>query len=78
MDYKKLVKDIENGEVDLRGLTLYVDNDYAWWGAAHNSDLSDDELLAKQEALQDKYGRSNGKMDFYEILEGLGIPCKPC
>lgn len=78
MDYKKLAKDIENGEVDLKGLTLYVDKDYAWWGAVYDSTLSDEEVETKEEYLRTQYGRSDGKEDFYDILEAMGIPCEPC
>jgi hypothetical protein len=78
MDYKQIAEDIRSGDDELEGMYLEVDKHTAWW--AHNGEveLTDEEIEAKVEYLDKKYGRSNGLKDFYLLLYALGIDSEEC
>lgn len=76
MNYKKLIKDINNGTIDPKSFTLVVDNDDGWL----RDELHEDWELAeeREEVLKDTYGRSGGYNDLLEILEVMGINAERC
>jgi len=76
MNYKKLIKDINNGTIDPKSFTLVVDNDYGWL----RDELHEDWGLSeeREEVLKDTYGEPEGYNDLVEILKAVGINAERC
>ena len=76
MNYKKLIKDINDGTIDPKTFTLVIDNDMGWFrdNVHEDDDLRDE----REQLLTDTYGRSEGYYDLLEILEAVGINAERC
>lgn len=76
MNYKKLIKDINDGTIDPKSVTLVVDNDFIWL----RDNLHEDwELTEEREkVLEDTYGNGNGYQDLVEVMIASGLNAEWC
>jgi len=75
MDYKKVIEDFNNGEIDRDYVTLVMDNDGGYW-CCDTGDEEYDEMI--QNDLKDMYGEPGGYRDIVDVLEAAGVNVEWC
>ena len=76
MNWKKVMDDMKAGEID-SDMLLVMDNDDAYW-VAINDKLSEEEMEAKDDLYEKRYGRGKGYKDIVDVLVASGINADWC
>jgi len=77
MDYAQLISDFNDGTLDKDTIQLVMDNDGSYF-AVLDADMSDEEKDPITDALDKKYGSSNGYEDIVSVLQAAGVNCDWC
>jgi hypothetical protein len=77
MNYEQLIKDFNDGTIDKEKIQLVMDNDGSYFAVLDDS-ASDEEKDNIVEALDEKYGSSNGYDDLVAVLQAAGVNCEWC
>ena len=72
MDYKKLIKDTNDGLINWKEFRLIIDNDSGYW-CCLNPFLDESSKESKEDKMSEIYGTPDGYDDFLDILEIIGI-----
>jgi hypothetical protein len=77
MNYAQLISDFNDGTLDKDTIQLVMDNDCSYFTVL-DSDMSDEEKDKVTDALEKKYGSSNGYEDIVAVLQAAGVNCEWC
>lgn len=77
MDYKKVIEDFNNGEIDFEKFQVVMDNDGGYWKCI-DDDLSDDQRWQLEDDMKSKYGTPDGYNDIVVVLNAAGVNVDWC
>lgn len=75
MNYKKVIKDFNNGTLNKEIVTLVMDNDGGYWSVSTGSEEVDEII---EERLEEAYGTPNGYKDIVDVLNAAGVNTEWC
>jgi len=75
MDYKKVIKDFNNGVIDPKKYQVIMDNDSGYWLCIDESIEDEDKRDSLASKMTEKYGDPDGCNDIVDALNAAGVNC---